>query len=182
MKDTNNTTMFPHSLVNAATGIKLAGITLLSFTVGRAISTITALGEYTGLVAALAGALTGISAQLASFVLTIRRERIARQDQQVLQLQTREQELHARQIAFYQGQVKYHHRLEIIARNRSHKAVTEIQRCIMHILELERAFETGTDRPEPFKIKLADELFGPEEIPLEPIDPNEGLQKSIDAG
>jgi hypothetical protein len=93
-----------------------------------------------------------------------------------------------REKRFLEGQVTYHTQLEVIARNRTNKVLAELDRCnayiprvqaIVRVLVAELRGELcGTCGRGPrddlsvpeFEVRGHAEIFGPEEIPLPPLD------------
>lgn len=68
---------------------------------------------------------------------------------------------------FLRQQLRYKEELEVIARNRAHAAMDEVQRCVIRIRDYEILMRDKI-AVEPFKIKTNKEIVGPEDIPTPP--------------
>lgn len=72
---------------------------------------------------------------------------------------------------FLRQQLRYKEELEVIARNRAHAALDEVQRCVFRIRDYEvfmREITRDSVPFEPFQIKTNKEIVGFEEIPSPP--------------
>jgi hypothetical protein len=94
---------------------------------------------------------TGISQQLIDNQQYIERRRVA----------------HEKEVQFLRQQLRYKEELEVIARNRAHAAMAEVQRCVFRIRDDEDLLR-GRIEFQPFKLKTHAEIFGQEEIPSPP--------------
>lgn len=78
------------------------------------------------------------------------------------------EKVHIQQLQFLQEQLRHQGNLEVQARNRSHRALAEVQRCLMTIRAYEEQMRTGEVAFEPFTFKSYDDIIGDDKIPTIP--------------
>jgi predicted CopG family antitoxin len=80
----------------------------------------------------------------------------------------RAEEVHAKELQFLQEQLRHRTNLEIQARNRTHDALSEVQRCVLTLREHEELMRKKGIGFEPFVFKTYDEILGEDKIPTIP--------------
>jgi len=135
-------------------------------------------GEFVspGTQAAIVGALVALAVAGLQALVTLRKHKIdAFQaiDGARDKVEARTEGVHAAETAFLQRQIEYHTQLEVIARNRTHSAMGEVQRCAAYISLLQGLARVGQVDVPAFTIKSYNEIIGPEELPMPPLAPGE---------
>ena len=117
-------------------------------------------------------------AELGHVVLELTDKERGRLEEALARVATRAEEVHAKELQFLREQLRHRGNLEVQARNRTHDALSEVQRCLMTIREHEEklreheAYMRGKGVPftpfQPFVFKTYDEIIGNDRIPMIP--------------
>jgi hypothetical protein len=145
--------------------LKLSGVTLLSYALGDAI-----FGLSGGIIAASVGGATAIAIEMIRSlnvrrkdrldifkVVDITRDKLAEQSERV----------HLQEVEFLRKQLSYKEQLEVISRNRMHRTLNEVQRCVIHIRTLEDGAR-GRVEFVPFVVKTYEDIVGEIDLPVAP--------------
>lgn len=71
-------------------------------------------------------------------------------------------------IGFLEQQLRYRSQMEVIARNRTHRAIGELQAAVLAIREREELLRTAKVEFTEYRVKTQEEIFGQEDLPLPP--------------
>jgi hypothetical protein len=132
-----------------------------------------------GLNAGVVGAITGaIVAVLGTVLSHIRQKQALRTsgavtiDQERDKLMERADKLQQQERDFMQRQVNYHERLEMVARQRLHAIIGEVQRCVLHIRTIDGFLVEHQFTPPPFTVKNFDDIVEMYPLPKPPEIPD----------
>lgn len=114
-------------------------------------------------------------AELGHVVLELTDKERARLEEALARVAEQAEKVHAQELQFLQEQLRHRGNLEVQARNRTHAALAEVQRCIMTIREHEEllkeheSYFKGRELPfTPFRafiFKTYEEIIGDDKIP-----------------
>jgi DNA anti-recombination protein RmuC len=110
-------------------------------------------------------------AELGHVVLELTDKERGRLSEELQRVTVRLEEVHQKEIQFLQEQLRHRGNLEVQARNRTHAALAEVQRCVMTIRAYEEAMRERDVEFEPFPFKTYEEIIGDDKIPTIEGDP-----------
>jgi predicted CopG family antitoxin len=104
-------------------------------------------------------------AELGHVVLELTDKERGRLSEELQRVTVRLEEVHQKEIQFLQEQLRHRGNLEVQARNRTHAALAEVQRCVMTIRAYEEAMRERDVEFQPFPFKTYEEIIGDDKIP-----------------
>lgn len=103
--------------------------------------------------------------ELGHVVLELTDKERARLEQALQRVAEQAEKVHAKELEFLQTQLRHRGNLEVQARNRTHSALAEVQRCVMTIRSHEELMRRSNIVFEPFAFKTYDDIIGDDKIP-----------------
>ena len=107
-------------------------------------------------------------AELGHVVLELTDKERARLEQALQRVAEQAEKVHAQELQFLQEQLRHRGNLEVQARNRTHAALAEVQRCVMTIRAYEEEMREQKLAFAPFVFKTYEEIIGDDKIPTIP--------------
>jgi predicted CopG family antitoxin len=104
-------------------------------------------------------------AELGHVVLELTDKERGRLEESIERVTVRLEEIHQKELQFLQEQLRHRGNLEVQARNRTHAALAEVQRCVMAIRAHEEIMRNGELPFAPFVFKTYEEIIGVDKIP-----------------
>ena len=104
-------------------------------------------------------------AELGHVVLELTDKERARLEDALQRVTVRLDEVHQKELQFLQEQLRHRGNLEVQARNRTHSALAEVQRCVMTIRAYEEVMREKDLQFQPFVFKTYEEIIGDDKIP-----------------
>ena len=104
-------------------------------------------------------------AELGHVVLELTDKERGRLEEAIERVTVRLEEIHQKELQFLQEQLRHRGNLEVQARNRTHAALAEVQRCVMTIRAHEEIMRTRELPFAPFVFKTYEEIIGDDKIP-----------------
>lgn len=113
-------------------------------------------------------------AELGHVVLELTDKERARLEQALQRVAEQAEKVHAKELHFLQEQLRHRGNLEVQARNRTHSALAEVQRCVMTIRSYEEMLRRESVEFTPFSFKSYEEIIGEDKIPTIDEGPHSG--------
>lgn len=104
-------------------------------------------------------------AELGHVVLELTDKERGRLEEAIERVTVRLEEIHQKELQFLQEQLRHRGNLEVQARNRTHAALAEIQRCVMAIRAHEEIMRNRELSFAPFVFKTYEDIIGVDKIP-----------------
>lgn len=104
-------------------------------------------------------------AELGHVVLELTDKERARLEEALQRVAEQAEKVHAKELQFLQEQLRHRGNLEVQARNRTHAALAEVQRCVMTIRAHEEAMRANDVTFIPFAFKTYEQIIGDDKIP-----------------
>jgi hypothetical protein len=104
-------------------------------------------------------------AELGHVVLELTDKERARLESALQRVAEQAEKVHAKELEFLQQQLRHRGNLEVQARNRTHSALAEVQRCVMTIRAHEEMLRVAHVEFMPFHFKSYEEIIGEDKIP-----------------
>lgn len=104
-------------------------------------------------------------ADLGHVVLELTDKERGRLEEALQRVTVRLEEVHQKELQFLQEQLRHRGNLEVQARNRTHSALAEVQRCVMTIRAHEETMRSNSLAFEPFIFKTYEQIIGEDKIP-----------------
>jgi hypothetical protein len=105
-------------------------------------------------------------AELGHVVLELTDKERARLEEALERVTVRLEEVHAKEIEFLHEQLRHRGNLEVQARNRTHSALAEVQRCVMTIRAHEELLRKEHKEFMPFTFRTYEQIIGVDKIPM----------------